>query len=125
MWHDLTSIAQWYPHLFRAFALYTSAPIRNNNAHVDVHASNRKNEAKNNQYGKMNISIPEKVKVILSGNLINIEGPLGKSALNIDLDIFSLDIKDGKEISIKPKKTDQNTKRLWAMNRSLKNNGVI
>ena len=56
---------------------------------------------------------------------MNIEGPLGKSALNIDLDIFSLDIKDGKEISIKPKKIDQNTKRLWGMNRSLINNAVI
>ena len=41
------------------------------------------------------------------------------------LEIFSLDIKDGKEISIKPKKVDQNTKRLWGMNRSLINNAVI
>ena len=60
--------------------------------------------------GKINISIPEKVKVILNGNILNIEGPLGKKSLDIDLDIFSLDIKDGKEISIKPKKIDQNTK---------------
>ena len=68
--------------------------------------------------GKINISIPDKVKVALAGSILNIEGPLGKSKLNIDLDIFSLDIKDGKEISIKPKKIDQNTKRLWGMNRS-------
>ena len=34
--------------------------------------------------GKINISIPEKVKVILSGNLVNIEGPLGKKTLTID-----------------------------------------
>ena len=54
--------------------------------------------------GKINISIPEKVKVALAGSILNIEGPLGKSSLNIDLDIFSLDIKEGKEISIKPKK---------------------
>ena len=33
--------------------------------------------------GKINISIPEKVKVILSGNVINIEGPLGKKSLNV------------------------------------------
>ena len=38
--------------------------------------------------GKINISIPEKVKVALSGNLINIEGPLGKKSLNIDIDMF-------------------------------------
>ena len=75
--------------------------------------------------GKINISIPEKVKVVLAGNIINIEGPLGKKSLNIDLDMFSLDIKDGKEISIKPKKIDQDSKRLWGMNRSLINNAII
>ena len=75
--------------------------------------------------GKINISIPEKVKVALAGNILNIEGPLGKKSINIDLDMFKLDIKDGKEISIKPKKIDQKTKRLWGMNRSLINNAVI
>ena len=75
--------------------------------------------------GKINISIPEKVKVALTGNNLNIEGPSGKKALNIDLDIFNLDIKEGKEISIKPKKIDPNTKRLWGMNRSLINNAII
>tara|TARA_B100000609_G_scaffold110457_1_gene87780 strand:+ start:389 stop:928 length:540 start_codon:yes stop_codon:yes gene_type:complete len=75
--------------------------------------------------GKINITIPEKVKVAIAGNILNIEGPLGKKSLNIDLEVFNLDIKDGKEISIKPKKIDQNTKRLWGMNRSLINNAVI
>ena len=75
--------------------------------------------------GKINISVPEKVKVAIAGNILNIEGPLGKKSLNIDLDIFNLDIKDGKEISIKPKKVDQNSKRLWGMNRSLIKNAVI
>ena len=75
--------------------------------------------------GKINISIPEKVKVALAGNILNIEGPSGKKSINIDLEVFNLDIKDGKEISIKPKKIDQETKRLWGMNRSLINNAVI
>ena len=75
--------------------------------------------------GKINITIPEKVKVILSGNIINIEGPLGKKSLNIDLDIFDLNINEGKEVSIKPKQNNQNTKRLWGMNRSLINNAII
>ncbi len=75
--------------------------------------------------GKINIAIPEKVKVVLAGNILNIEGPLGKKSLDIDLEIFNLDIKEGKEISIKPKKIDENTKRLWGMNRSLINNAVI
>ena len=57
--------------------------------------------------GKINISNPEKVKVVLAGNILNIEGPLGKKSLDIDLDIFNLEIKEGKEISIKPKKNDQ------------------
>jgi large subunit ribosomal protein L6 len=75
--------------------------------------------------GKINIPIPDKVKVLLSGNIVNIEGPLGKKSLNIDLDVFDLKIDEGKEVSIKPKKIDQNSKRLWGMNRSLINNAII
>jgi len=75
--------------------------------------------------GKINISIPEKVKVILNGNILNIEGPLGKASLNLDLDMFNLDIEEGKSVSIKPKTINQNTKRLWGMNRSLVNNAII
>ena len=75
--------------------------------------------------GKINISIPEKVKVALTGNVINIEGPLGKKSLNIDLDIFDLNINEGKEISIKPKKINRDTKRLWGMNRSILNSAII
>jgi large subunit ribosomal protein L6 len=75
--------------------------------------------------GKINISIPDKVKVVLSGNLINIEGPLGKKSLNIDIDMFDLKIDDGKSVSIKPKTLNEDTKRLWGMNRSLLNNAII
>jgi len=75
--------------------------------------------------GKINISIPEKVKVVLNGNILNVEGPLGKRSLNMDLEMFDLKINDGKEVSIKPKKINQDTKRLWGMNRSLVNNAII
>ena len=75
--------------------------------------------------GKISIPIPEKVKVALAGSILNIEGPLGKKSLDIDLEMFNLDIQEGKEISIKPKNVDQNSKRLWGMNRSLINNAVI
>ena len=75
--------------------------------------------------GKIIISIPEKVKVALSGNIINVEGPLGKKSMNIDLDMFDLKIDDGKGISIKPKKITQDSKRLWGMNRSLIKNAII
>ena len=75
--------------------------------------------------GKINISIPEKVKVILNGNTVSIDGPLGKKSINVDLEMFDLNINEGKDISIKPKKITQETKRLWGMNRSLLNNAVI
>ena len=75
--------------------------------------------------GKINISIPDKVKVLLSGSTINIEGPLGKKSLNLDTDLFDLVINEGKDVSIKPKKMTQNIKRLWGMNRSLLNNAII
>ena len=75
--------------------------------------------------GKISIAIPDKVKVVLSDNIINIEGPLGKKSMNIDLEMFDLNINDGKDISIKPKKIDKNSKRLWGMNRSLINNAII
>ena len=54
--------------------------------------------------GKMNISIPEKVKVALSGNLLNIEGPLGKKSLNIDIDMFDLKIEEGKMFQLNQNK---------------------
>ena len=75
--------------------------------------------------GKINISIPEKVKVVLNGNLLNIEGPLGKKSMNIDISMFDLNINEGKTVSIKPKILNQDTKRLWGMNRSLLNNAII
>ncbi|MBC8306260.1 MAG: 50S ribosomal protein L6, partial [Pelagibacterales bacterium] len=75
--------------------------------------------------GKINISVPEKVKVAMNGNILNIEGPLGKKSLTIDTEIFDLDINSEKKISIRPKKINDETKRLWGMNRSLVNNAVI
>ena len=75
--------------------------------------------------GKINIPIPDKVKVLLSGNVVNIEGPLGKQAIKLDLEMFELNINEGKDLSIKPKKLDDTSKRLWGMNRSLLNNAIV
>ena len=75
--------------------------------------------------GKINITIPEKVKVLLTGNTINIEGPLGKQSMKVDLEMFDFNINEGKNISIKPKMVNDNSKRLWGMNRSLLNNAII
>ena len=75
--------------------------------------------------GKISITIPDKVKVLINGTLVNIEGPIGKKSLNIDTKIFDVKISDNKEISIKPKQITKDTKRLWGMNRSLLNNAIL
>ena len=75
--------------------------------------------------GKISINVPDKVKVLLSGNKINVEGPLGKKVLDLDTDLFDLIINEGKDVQIKPKKLTQSIKRLWGMNRSLLNNAII
>ncbi len=74
--------------------------------------------------GKIVINIPDKVKVLLNDNKIDIEGPLGKKSLNLDTNLFDLIINEGKNVSIKPKKNTQDIKRLWGMNRSLLNNTI-
>jgi len=74
--------------------------------------------------GKIKINIPDKVKILLSGNTINIDGPVGKKSLNIDTDLFDLIINEEKDVSIKPKKITQDIKRLWGMYRSLLNNAI-
>ena len=75
--------------------------------------------------GKINIAIPEKVKVSLDGSSLKMEGPMGKDHLNMDINIFELNINEGKEVSIKPKVINQHTKRIWGLNRSLINNAII
>ena len=75
--------------------------------------------------GKINISVPEKVKVVLNQGTLNIDGPQGKKTMNIDTDTFDIKINEGKDISIKPKVINDETKRLWGMNRSLLNNAII
>tara|TARA_Y100000591_G_scaffold198574_1_gene171796 strand:+ start:1364 stop:1903 length:540 start_codon:yes stop_codon:yes gene_type:complete len=74
--------------------------------------------------GKINIAIPEKVKVSIEGSSLKMEGPLGKNILLLDTKIFDYNIKDGKEFSIKPRNVDLNTKRIWGLNRSLINNAI-
>ena len=47
--------------------------------------------------GKTHINVPEKVKVVMNGNILNIDGPLGKKSLSIDTDVFELNIKEARE----------------------------
>ena len=75
--------------------------------------------------GKINISIPDKVKVSWEGQNLKMEGPMGKNNLPLDMSMFELNISEGKEVSIKPKIVNPNTKRIWGLNRSLINNAII
>ena len=63
--------------------------------------------------GKINIVIPDKVKVSLDGASLKMEGPHGKNNLSLDTNVFDLNIKDGKEVSIKPKVVNKETKRAF------------
>ena len=74
--------------------------------------------------GKVNISIPDKVKVSLEGAILKMEGPLGKNNITMDTNIFDLNIHEGKEVSIKPKIINPETKRIWGLHRSLINNAI-
>ena len=74
--------------------------------------------------GKINIAIPDKVKVSLNGSNLMMEGPLGKNSLLLDVNMFDLSINEGKEVSIKSKLINQDTKRIWGLNRSLINNAI-
>tara|TARA_Y100001970_G_scaffold281138_1_gene391283 strand:+ start:24 stop:563 length:540 start_codon:yes stop_codon:yes gene_type:complete len=74
--------------------------------------------------GKINITIPDKVKVSLEGEILKMEGPLGKNNITMDVNTFDLNVKEGKEVSIKPKVINQETKRIWGLNRSLINNAI-
>ena len=42
--------------------------------------------------GKVNIDIPDKVKVAISGSAINIEGPKGKKTITMDIDMFDVNV---------------------------------
>ena len=63
--------------------------------------------------GKINITIPEKVKVALAGTMINIEGPAGKKAINIDLDTFDLDIDEDGILDLGQFNTQYNDSFEW------------
>ena len=76
--------------------------------------------------GKISIDIPDKVKLALNGNILQVEGPLGKSKINLDIEMFELNINNEKKnVSIKPKVINQTSKRLWGMNRSLLSNAIV
>jgi large subunit ribosomal protein L6 len=61
--------------------------------------------------GKRVIVVPEKTEVSLSGNVLNVKGPLGESQRNFKSDI-AITIAD-KEITLKPTRNNIATNALW------------
>ena len=75
--------------------------------------------------GKKKILIPKEVNISINGDKIDIKGPYGHKKINIDTKLFEVNISENKELSIKPKKKNDDIKRVWGVNRSLLNNAVI
>tara|TARA_Y100000741_G_C18033122_1_gene469172 strand:+ start:43 stop:582 length:540 start_codon:yes stop_codon:yes gene_type:complete len=75
--------------------------------------------------GKIDIVVPQDVNIVFSNGVIDIKGPEGSKKINLNTEMFDLKINENKNISIKPKVINRETKRLWGMNRSLINNAVV
>ena len=74
--------------------------------------------------GKKHIQVPGDVKVTISDNKINLEGPKGKKQLEINTEHLNTTFADGK-IVVAPKDPKKQNKIIWGLQRSLINNAVI
>ena len=75
--------------------------------------------------GKKKILIPNQVKVAINGGSLDINGPQGSKKINLDTKLFEVNVSENNELSIKPKKINEDIKKKWGLNRSLLNNAVI
>ena len=75
--------------------------------------------------GKKKILIPKEVEVSINGDNLDIKGQYGNKKINLNTKLFEINISENKELSIKPKKMNDDIKKEWGMNRSLLNNAVI
>ena len=75
--------------------------------------------------GKKKILIPKDVNVSINGDNLDIKGPYGNKKINIDSKLFEVNVSKNNELSIKPKKNNNDIKKMWGMNRSHLNNMVI
>ena len=74
--------------------------------------------------GKKKIQIPKDVSVNINGDIIDLKGPNGTNKIFVNSTFFNVNY-DKENLSINPKKTNENTKREWGLNRSLINNAII
>jgi len=75
--------------------------------------------------GKKKILIPKEVNLSINGNSLDIKGPFGSKRINVDTKLFEVNVSKNNELSIKPKKKNDDIKKMWGMNRSLLNNTII
>jgi len=75
--------------------------------------------------GKKKILIPKEVNLSINGDSLDIKGPFGSKKINLDTKLFEVNVSKNNELSIKPKRKNDDIKKMWGMNRSLLNNTVI
>jgi len=75
--------------------------------------------------GKKKIIIPKEVNLSINGDSLDIKGPLGNKKIYLDTKLFEVNVDKNNELSLKPKKKNDDIKKKWGMNRSLLNNAVI
>ena len=75
--------------------------------------------------GKKKILIPKDVNITFNEAGVEIKGPKGSTKINVDTKIFNVKMSESRELSIIPKKIDDDIKKTWGMNRSLLNNAII
>jgi len=75
--------------------------------------------------GKKKILIPKEVNLSINGDSLDIKGPFGSKKINLDTKLFEVNVSKNNELSIKPKRKNDDIKKMWGMNRSLLNNAVI
>ena len=75
--------------------------------------------------GKKKILIPKEVNLSINADSLDIKGPFGSKKINLDTKHFEVNVSKNNELSIKPKRKNDDIKKMWGMNRSLLNNTVI
>ena len=74
---------------------------------------------------KKKILIPKEVNLSINDGNLDIKGPFGSKKIYLDTKIFDVNVSKNNELSIKPKRKNDDIKKMWGMNRSLLNNTVI
>ncbi len=75
--------------------------------------------------GKKKIIIPKEVNLSINDDSLDIKGPLGSKKINLDTKLFEVNVSKNNELSINPKRKNDDIKKMWGTNRSLLNNAII